>query len=129
MVSTRGVKAMKAFSARALMIILLMSIVIAPAGCTSRENFDVLLYYTKLYALAHGFWEDDGSTDGRVDAMGLYNHIIWGADSRYYPESSTANGTSQAWEAGVRRGSPYEVAVRSVFMVTGFDGDRRFWGY
>lgn len=121
---------MKAIMKRTLIILMLLALLIGQTGCTSRENIDVLLYYTKLYALAHGFWEDDGSRDGQVDVMGLYGHIVWGTDSRYKPPADHGPIiVRDPYFRGIsRRGDPYDVAVRSVFMVTGLDEEGRFWG-
>jgi hypothetical protein len=117
------VKTLKTATKKTLITLLLLSLLLVQSGCITRESVDVVLYYTKLYAMAHGFWQDDGTPGGKVDALGLYGYILWGG--RRNPYDSRQN-----WSETFRdQKTPYEAAVISVFFVTGFDEKGNFWGH
>jgi hypothetical protein len=119
------VKTLKTATKKTLITLLLLSLLLVQSGCSTRESVDVVLYYTKLYAMAHGFWQDDGTPGGKVDALGLYGYILWGG--RPNPRSNPDH--PEPLDITFRDKTPYEAAVISVFFVTGFDEKRNFWGH
>jgi len=106
---------------------MLLGINLTDGFSPAETDVDAVLYYTKLYAMAHGFWHDDGTQGGKVDAMGLYGYILWGG--RGNPRSNPDDSGRHWSETHRNQKTPYEAAVISVFWVTGFDEAGSFWGH
>ena len=62
---------MKAVLKKTLIVILLIVTLMLQTACISPESFDAVLYYTRLYALAHG----NVKPNGDVDARGLVDDV------------------------------------------------------
>ena len=63
---------MKAIVRKSLIIMLLVLMILIITGCSSHGSFETVLYFSELYAIAHG----NVNSDGTVNWSGLVRSIL-----------------------------------------------------